>query len=159
MVISIGTGRKLLIHCHPTPLCRVTSQASPCFHPQPAPHHLTVWIGPAHQAEALLGKAMQSTEWPPSFLPPRTPAVSVLIVAALAHPAPAVASPNELVSTPAETPGGYSRQANAVFRMGLRAKRTFFWSTWPSAQKNIPSPKVNGGHSRQANAVFRVTSH
>ncbi len=48
---------------------------------------------------------MQSTERPPFFLPPpETPAVSVLAVAAaLADPAQAAASPNELVPVPAET--------------------------------------------------------
>ena len=96
MVLSIGTGRKLLV------LCRVTSQTSPCSHPQPPPHHSTVQADAIDQIEALLGKLMQSTEWPPSLLPPpRTLAVSVLAAAAL-HPAPTVASPDELVSTPAE---------------------------------------------------------
>ncbi len=38
------------------------------------------------------------------FPPPETPAVSVLVVAAaLANPAPAAASPDELVPVPAET--------------------------------------------------------
>ena len=49
---------------------------------------------------------MQSTERPSFFLrPPEAPAVSVLAVAAaLADPAPATASPDELVPVPAETP-------------------------------------------------------
>ncbi len=102
MVISIGTGRKLLVCCHLTPLCLVTSRTSPCFHLQPPTNHSTIWTGSANQTEALLGKSVQSTEWPPSLLPPpRTLAVSVLAAAAL-HPAPTVASPDELVSTPAE---------------------------------------------------------
>ncbi len=48
---------------------------------------------------------MQSTEWPLFVLPPpETPAASVLVVAAaLADPAPAAASPDELVPVPAET--------------------------------------------------------
>ncbi len=45
---------------------------------------------------------MQSTEWPSFFLPPpETPAVSILVAAAPAHPSLAAASPDELV--PAET--------------------------------------------------------
>ncbi len=94
---------------------------------------------------------MQSTEWPPCLPPSRTLAVSILAAPALADPAPAAASPDELKSRfilylflQKITLGGYSRQPNAVFRMA-------------SDQKNIPFPTVNGGHSRQASAVFRVT--
>ncbi len=48
---------------------------------------------------------MQSMERPLFLLPPpETPAVSVIVAAvALANPAPAAASPDELVPVPAET--------------------------------------------------------
>ncbi len=71
---------------------------NPYFHPQPPPNHLTVWTG------ALLGKPMQPMERPLFLLPPpRTPAVSVIVVAAaLADPAPAAAFLYELVPVPAE---------------------------------------------------------
>ncbi len=88
-----------MVHCHLTPLCRVTSRTSPCFQLQPPPSHSTVWTGSANQTEALLGKSIQSTEWPPSLLPPSRTlrlAVSVLVAAALADPAPVAASPDEL---------------------------------------------------------------
>ncbi len=113
---------------------------------------LDVWTGSAHQTEALLGKSMQSTEWPPSLLPPpRTPAVSVLVLLLLAGPAPVAASPADARFNLSPflqkiTSGGRSRQTNAVSRM-------------TSGQKNISSPSVNGGRSRQVNAVFRVTFH
>ncbi len=46
---------------------------------------------------------MQSTEQSLSLLPPpETPAVSVLVVAPPAHPSLTAASPDELVSVPAE---------------------------------------------------------
>ncbi len=45
VIISVGTGRKLLVRCHLTPLCRVTSWTSPCFQLQPPPNHSTVWTG------------------------------------------------------------------------------------------------------------------
>ena len=119
---------------------------------------------------ALRGRPMRSMARPPFFLPPpETPAVSVLAVAAaLAGPAPAAASPDELVPVPAElTLRGCSRRANAVFRMASHRKqfpeavrsKPMQSSERPPGQKNIPSPNVNRGRSRQANAVFRVTSH
>ncbi len=47
---------------------------------------------------------MQPAERPLCFLPPETPAVSAIVVAAaLVNPAPAAASPDELVPVPAET--------------------------------------------------------
>ncbi len=74
---------------------------------------------------------MQSTEWPPSFLPPpRTLAVSVLVAAALADPAPAVASPNELVSTPAENNfRGLFEASQCSLQNDPRANRTFHLQT------------------------------
>ncbi len=148
VIISIGTGRKLLVHCHLTSMCRVTSWTSPCFQLPPPPNHSTVWTGSANQTEALLGKSMQSTEWPPSLLPPsRTLAVSILVAAALADPAPVAASPGELEARftlslflQKLTLRGCSRRANAVFRMASDPKTT------------------PGGRSRQANAVFRAAS-
>ncbi len=64
------------------------------------------------QAEATRGKPMQSTEWPPLLPPPRT----------LADPASAAASPADARFIMSQflqkiTSGGYSRRANAVFRV------------------------------------------
>ena len=68
------------------------------FHPQPPPNHSTTWTG------ALLGKPMQPMERPLFLLPPpRTLAVSVIVVAAaLVDPAPAAAFLDELVPVPAD---------------------------------------------------------
>ncbi len=74
---------------------------------------------------------MQSVEWPPCLPPSRTLAVPSLLLLLLAAPAPAAASPDGpepcfVMSMFMQkiASGGYSGQANAVFRMAFN-RNTF----------------------------------
>ena len=73
------------------------------FHPQPPPNHSTVWTGSANQTEASeANQCSLRSGLPPSFLLQELLLCPSLLLLLLADPAPAVASPGELVSTPAE---------------------------------------------------------
>ncbi len=109
-------------------LCQISG--SSYFHPQPPPHHLTVWTGSADQTEALLGKPMQSTEWPPSSPLQELLLCSSLLLLLPADPASAAASPDELVPVPAET----------NFQRLFEASQCSLPSDLPLSKFPVPSP-------------------
>ncbi len=85
---------------------------------------------------------MQSTEWPPSLPLQEFLLCPSLLLLLLADPAPAAASPNELVPVPAET-----------------NSRRLFEASQCSLRNGLRTKTISGGYSGQVNAVFRVASH